>query len=822
MTQELRSCRGERTRCADNRGVTVIGVLGRVLVMMALCLLPRPVLARSSSLVVNGCFEADINVGWQPVWSRDSMTTACERVPSAQDRGFAVQITATGHRDWSLAQAEPVTVTEGDIYALSCRIEAEKVGTFAGCQILAEDARGQILDWNYSHCRTSGTHDWAFFSTRFVVPHECVAIRLYLTGWGAGTARFDDVSLVREGTAADIMAAPQDLIVQNASVRVVFHTQTSTMTIADSRNDHCYRQLPLPKLPVVRSASVARDGRSLSALLWDAATGLDLGLALYLPNDHAEVTCELTASGQMSQPIEFPAPFAAGPGDFLAIPLNEGALYPADDATVEPLALKAYEGAMMSMPWFGQVHGERGPGIMTLLVTRDDAGIEMNRPRASGNTHLCVWPTWQPSMGEFRYTRKVQYYLTVGGGYTAHAKYYRDYARRQGLLISLSDKRRRNPSVDTLLGAPHVWARVSDGWNDGTPDHDPLRLISEMKDLGIQRILYNGDASPAQVRATNRTWPDVITSRYNNVQDTWEPGRPATAPYDGGYPHDIVRDPRGEMRGGWPWPENGVTYRGFYICSSRMVNHAEEQMLQEQQCSPFRGRFVDTTTATEWLECYHPAHPQSRSDDGASRNRLLDFVSGRGAGKLNLIAGSETGIDATVPYAHYFEGMLSLHAYMLPPSEDLGAVGSYMPPTPDFLKYNIGPYYRVPLFELVFHDCVQSTWWWGDSTGRLPEVWPQRDLINALYGTNPLFYLTSTGPNSWEQCKHRYAQTYQAVCTWVHAVGYDEMLDHEFLSPDHTLQKTTWSSGKACVANWAAYPQAHAGHTIPALSFVTY
>ena len=86
-----------------------------------------------------------------------------------------------------------------------------------------------------------------------------------------------------------------------------------------------------------------------------------------------------------------------------------------------------------------------------------------------------------------------------------------------------------------------------------------------------------------------------------------------------------------------------------------------------------------------------------------------------------LVVGTETGIDPSVPYVHYYEGMMSLGPYRLP---DAGRdMLQYKPPTPDFLKFQVGHFYRIPLWELVYHDCVVAQWYWGDYNNKAPEVW---------------------------------------------------------------------------------------------------
>ena len=76
----------------------------------------------------------------------------------------------------------------------------------------------------------------------------------------------------------------------------------------------------------------------------------------------------------------------------------------------------------------------------------------------------------------------------------------------------------------------------------------------------------------------------------------------------------------------------------------------------------YKCRFIDTTTASPFREDYSPAHPLTRSQDRAYKMKLLEYCSR----DSKLVVGTETGIDPSVPYVHYYEGMLSLGPYRLP------------------------------------------------------------------------------------------------------------------------------------------------------------
>ncbi|HEX2950456.1 MAG TPA: glycoside hydrolase, partial [Armatimonadota bacterium] len=114
-----------------------------------------------------------------------------------------------------------------------------------------------------------------------------------------------------------------------------------------------------------------------------------------------------------------------------------------------------------------------------------------------------------------------------------------------------------------------------------------------------------------------------------------------------------------------------------------------------------------------------------------------------------------------------------------------------------------GSFYRIPLWELVYHDCTVAQWYWGDASNKAPEVWDQRDLINILYATPPMFAFDQA---QWTTCKDRFVQSYKNVCPIARKLGYDEMLSHVFLNAEHTVQQTRWKSGAEITVNFGDTP----------------
>jgi hypothetical protein len=234
------------------------------------------------------------------------------------------------------------------------------------------------------------------------------------------------------------------------------------------------------------------------------------------------------------------------------------------------------------------------------------------------------------------------------------------------------------------------------------------------------------------------------------------------------------------------------------LCDRQALKHAEQRVPAELKTHPYRCRFIDTTTASPWRECYHPDHPMTRSDSRHWKMELLRYMSE----EAGLVTGSETGHDAAVPYVHYFEGMLSLGPYRVPDAgRNMRKIWDEVPE--QVAKFQVGHKYRLPLWELVYHDCVVAQWYWGDYNNKLTALWQKRDLFNILYGTAPMFMFDS---RLWEQNKDRFAQSYKNICDVTRAVGYADMTDHRFLTPDRNVQQTTFANGVTVTVNFGEKP----------------
>jgi hypothetical protein len=774
----------------------------------------------SVNLLTNGGFEradsgsatAGAPTGWDPLWTRDAGTGAAATDDQVRHSGeHSLRVAHSGDTDWSEGQHDLIPVQPGDIFTLAAWVRCDHHATptapfVVSIGLIARRSDGATLRWDLGQTDAGSSDEWQHIVRHIVIPTDCATIQFRFLGMGPGTAWFDDASLIREGSVNDFRkgAAGRSCVLDSRLLHVRVDGATGCLTVLDRRIGRTWNQQAVDSDEVVVTGLKQTGPGAARLSLYDVPDNLPLRATVALSPTAPEVAITLDAAAPaapITDTIAFPRPFVSGAGASLVVPLNEGILYPVDDAGVAPLGqLVAYGGHGICMPWWGVVDGASGAGVQAIIDTPDDARIDVERLSATAD-RLFVRPLWDATHGTFGYTRRIRYTFSPAGGYVAQAKRYRELAREQGNLRTLAEKRRANPYVDRLIGAVNVW-----NW-----DADAVSLCREMKSLGMDHVLWSNARSPSDIAAINAL--GYLTSRYDIYQDVYPPN-PVGLNTEG-WPDDRVRLPNGDWMKGWADIRTNADgtqtiYQGGVINSVRGLARAKREIPADLATHPYHCRFLDTTTASPFREDYDPAHPLTRSQDRAAKMALLRFCSQ----DMNLVVGSETGLDAAVPYVDYFEGMMSIAPYRLP---DAGRdMAAYKPPTPDFLKYQVGATYRIPLWELVYHDCVVAHWYWGDSSNKVPEVWGRRDLFNILYGTPPMFLFAKA---TWDQNRPRFLQSYRSVCPIARRLGYDEMLSHAFLTADHAVQRTRWRSGAVITVNFGSMPFHDGAATVGPMGF---
>lgn len=756
----------------------------RTIAVLLLCSVSMSSAIAQENLIANGDFERGLQ-DWRDFWSRSGTGQAVLDTSATNSGSQTLRVEHPGDKDWSVQQANSLEVEPGEIYELEGKLRVQGEGDATLCVILY-DEDNNALSWTFGGRSVKSAEDWQAVKSRFLVPANGATVVARVIGDGPATVWADDLSLRRVGNLSALRGAslPKSVVTRNKQIEVQFDTETAAFTLVDRRTGEARQQKPADGVAVLAAEEVSGH---LNLRLLEPREMRELDVTVEIAENSAEVVIEIASMGDMETALAFPAPFESKPGEFLILPMNEGISYPVDDESLPEMNFYLYGGHGLCMGWYGSTDTKRA--LLTLIETPDDATVRL--PRADGR--LVLAPHWQPQKGQFGPARRIRYALFDSGGYVAMCKRYRQYAKESGLLKTLAQKRDTNPNVDKLVGAVNVWSFGPRG-----PE-----MCREMQALGIDRILWSARSKPEEIDAMNAM--GVLTSRYDIFQDCMNP-----ANFDklhglhgdwtsDAWPDGIMIDARGDWIRGWRVKgKDGEMYPCGVLCDRLAPDYARRRIPPELETHAYQCRFIDTTTASPWRECYSETHPLTRSESRHWKMELLRVISE----ELDLVTGSETGHEAAVPYVHYFEGMLSLGPYRVP---DAGR--RMLEPWDEVpervAKFQTGHYYRLPLWELVYHDCVVAQWYWGDYNNKLPKLWDRRDLINTLYGTPPMFMFNS---KIWEENRDRFVQSYKTIAPVARSTGYREMLSHAWLTDDHSVQQTRFAGDVVVTVNLGDRP----------------
>ena len=544
--------------------------------------------------------------------------------------------------------------------------------------------------------------------------------------------------------------------------------------------------------------TVRRTGKSELDLTFADESGV-AGKSVLFELSGAEVL--VTLDFGRTTPVErlcYPYPLATQKGDRLIIPRNEGMGYPVDEEHENFSSAPFFCGNWVSMHFFGVAEDASGAGTMGIVENPEDAMMEIYR--LGPERRWAVGPGWFGEFKKWGYPRRVRYVFFEKGGHVAMAKRFREYAKSCGWLKTFAEKIEDRPNVAKLPGAPNIWAMI--------PEKDKIAHAKELKELGIRRFLWSSGGDAETVKAI-AAMDDVLVGRYDVTQDVYHPSLMAHMGQKGqkglndeAWPHDVMwtGDTSNTWRKAWGIEvKEGTNVVMDYcatMCDVKAPPYLYERVYKELKQKPYTAKFLDTTFSEPWKECANPAHRQTRRESHFWRRELMRML----AERFGLVTGSERGSCSGVPMVDYFEGMMSIAGYGFPRAgRDVKIPWTKEIPKA-VRKYQIGAEYRLPLWELVFHDCCCAHWYWGDTQNKAPEIWDRRTLFNILYATSPMFLYTE---KQWPSIREHVAATCKKTIPVCRAVWASEMTDHRILTPDRLVQRTYFSNGIEITVNFS-------------------
>ncbi|MBC8034651.1 MAG: hypothetical protein H7Y03_10925 [Chitinophagaceae bacterium] len=613
-------------------------------------------------------------------------------------------------------------------------------------------------------------------------------------------------------------------VLSDSNLEVSFDDVTTLLSVKDKRIGKEWKQSRSTEQ--FTEVKVSQKGNTLKVIF----SGTYSFEVSYTLNSSSGLEVALTADKKIPfDKITFPSAFIApDKGHYLLYTDGEGFLLPVDNKDYPIGRNQMYSMTGLSMPWVGITDTSFASGYMAILNTPDDAEVNVTRVQEL----VTFEPVWLSVKGSFGYTRKVTYHFFDKGGYVAQCKKYREYVwATNGKGITLTEKQQQHPAISKLIGAVNIYL-----WDTGRE----TSFARELKQSGIEKafILWNPNHPPYPEAGYDDKIKELgyLSGVYElfrdaHLRDTIGVIDPTNTSgtylnrfsFPGLFRQITLLEKSGKLH-----------YSGFgYDINPKTIIPIIPTLRTDRELTIYKHEsfFLDGFLASGIFEDYGKQNPLTRSE---YKQAIVD-LNKLFRDKYKMIVGMEWGADYGVPTTAYAHGMTTLHRMLYRskdrrkkgsiyyygnwsnPSRPSIMVGEYVADK-NYLEWAINERIRVPLYQLVYHDAIVTTWRWDDANHHMPEIWWKKDLFNILYGTAPVWTIDK---QRWDKYRQTFIESYQNICPWLQKIGYDEMISHRFVTADHQVQETIFSSGRRAIVNFGDEEQVYEGRKIGPRSAIT-
>lgn len=370
--------------------------------------------------------------------------------------------------------------------------------------------------------------------------------------------------------------------------------------------------------------------------------------------------------------------------------------------------------------------------------------------------------------------------------------------------------------------------RHPDEWGDGLS----VKLLERFAENGLDRLWLGVDSwqdgfrHPTAVAKAKELgyligpYDSYHSIHHPNEKDTWETAQFDLTLYETG---GIVNADGTKSR--------GFKKKGYHLSPLVAQPYVEDRVngIVEQMPSDFNTWFIDCDAYGELFDDYSLTHPATQLDDMRARLARIAWI----RDTHTMVVGSEGGAAYSASTLHFAHGMTVPVIGWGDPDMKFKTspyyVGGYWPPEgpaihikqgplkPNYLYFYYDPRFRLPLYQMVFHDSVITTHHWGSGSLKFKNAIGMLALLELLYNVPPLYHL-----NMAEFSKHQaWIKRYYAFFSPLHRrIGGRVMTDFEWLREDKLVQRTEFGSIVEMYANFGVDVFEYNGVVIPARSVV--
>ena len=392
--------------------------------------------------------------------------------------------------------------------------------------------------------------------------------------------------------------------------------------------------------------------------------------------------------------------------------------------------------------------------------------------------------------------------------------------------LSLPEIYRRNCLL--LYAAFPDTLRHPDKWGDGLS----VKLLERLAESGFDRLWLGADSwqdgfrhSTAVAKARELgylvgPYDSYHSIHHPNEKDTWETAQFDLSLYETGA---IVNADGTKNR--------GFKKKGYHLSPLVAQPYVENRVngIVAQMPQDFNTWFIDCDAYGELFDDYSPSHPATQLDGMNARLARIAWI--RDTHKL--VVGSEGGAAYSAATLHFAHGMtVPVIGWGDPDMKEKTSpyyIGGYWPPEapaihikqvplkPNYLYHYYDPRFRLPLYQIVFHDSVITTNHWGSGSLKFENAIETLALLELLYNVPPLYHL-----NMAEFTKHKaWIERHYAFFSPLHRhIGGQTMTDFEWLSDNRQVQRTEFGNTVELFANFGTQSFEYEGMMIPGKSVV--
>ncbi len=345
-------------------------------------------------------------------------------------------------------------------------------------------------------------------------------------------------------------------------------------------------------------------------------------------------------------------------------------------------------------------------------------------------------------------------------------------------------------------------------WGDGIS----VRMLKDLQTAGIDRAclilndLQAGDRRPEVAgKANEMGYLYAPYDSYHSIHAPSEPDTWLTAQFDAAALENgpIVRADGTK--------EPGFRSKGFKFSPRVARPYVERRVTTRMVLSPYSAWFVDCDGTGESYDNYSELFPATEGADFAARMDRLQWISRT----LRIPVGSETGSGLAAGVLHFAHGMMTPPlAWRDDDFKDRSSpywMGGYHPPEaptlffrpaalkPSTRKFHFDPQYRLPLYQVVFHDSVVTTHHWTSPSLKFADVQQSVALLEQLYNIPPLYHLNR---DTWMANSKRIVERHRFFSPLHRELAQHAMTDFKWLTTDRGVQMTTFANGTRIVANF--------------------